>query len=122
MTTRDPSFPGDEAPAFAPDFAEQVLRTVDRRRRRRALGLSLAAAMGALAVALTLPRAQVHGGLPVHHRPAATLEADDFAWLEEAGTEPSTPSELLFPDQAESTRTTATPSEGNLFVAVAENI
>jgi hypothetical protein len=115
--------PADE-PAFElpADFAERVLREVDRRHARRraqvggavlALPMLLVAALVALATAPGRGRAV---------RPAVVrrsdLSATDFAWLEQVGSEPGDPESVVFPDSLESDPGT----EANPLVAVAENL
>ena len=101
-------------PALGADFAEQVLRQVDRvRRRRRWASAGVAGVVVAAALVLLRPP-------PSRHRPAAmpVLAASDFAWLETAGADPGDPEAMLFPDPFDA----RSAQEGNPLVAVAENL
>jgi hypothetical protein len=88
------------SPKLSPDFAEKVLRAVDRKRRRRAVGASFAVLLLA-SVGLAMA---VRPG-PTGVRGSAKLSAADFAWLEEVGPSATSPTALLFPD--------ALPSSGD---------
>jgi hypothetical protein len=86
--------PSSIPPALSPDFAERVLRRVDgvKRRRRWVLGLGV---MGLVVLTVLAARGPA--------RPSRTpeLAAAEFSGLGEMGTSTSTPSALLFPDEAE---------------------
>jgi hypothetical protein len=103
--------PGPELPS---DFAERVLHEVDRIRRWRRWGGAAAAGL----VAAALLRLGSHAAPQARSPRGAALEADDLAWLEQAGAEPSDPEAMMLSMEIEST----TSAEGNPLVAVAENL
>jgi hypothetical protein len=100
----------DGVPDLSADFAQRVLRKVDRVRRRRVI----AGVVGIVALAVIIALRMGSPFPSMSPAAAPTLVASDFSWLEEVGTSTSTPSAIVFPDESQ--------IDENVLVAVAEGL